>query len=443
VTSALATRNERQPTPVQDLLQQSKKADDANRGKEETSAKQKASTSQEISPPPEDNFRRFYAAFGGFINAVSAPLAFTSLPLNPSAPVKKDESESPTHSKYNSRSSSPESIRTVKASVSDLASLISKPALRALRDDQNAPPGFANNESFYFVPTSGGTVSYANILREQQAHAHAHGHHAVQDPQLDSIAEADTDTDGLRGSSHEEFVDARESPPSPTTPRRPRSKTSSGLAASTTLRAGTARNNKTMEELQLENETLRSLIDKQAKRLSMWETTSQSSYNALAQSFRARGAAKQHSDPSALAHALSMGSNTIPPPLASPPIPTSSPDTDNLSRIVHLEAQLATQTTRLHDLETENTHMARQNERNAQVIGRYREQWEKLKAGARKKEQERREKRVAELRAGNEVRDSESGDPDVDAEAEVEGGVGEGGVAGEGIEGEEAAFGKA
>jgi hypothetical protein len=87
--------------------------------------------------------------------------------------------------------------------------------------------------------------------------------------------------------------------------------------------------------------------------------------------------------------------------------------------------------------------MARQNERNAQVIGRYREQWEKLKAGARKKEQERREKRVAELRTGNEVRDSESGDAEVDAEAEVEGGVGVGDGAGEGIEGEEAAFGKA
>jgi hypothetical protein len=38
-----------------------------------------------------------------------------------------------------------------------------------------------------------------------------------------------------------------------------------------------------------------------------------------------------------------------------------------------------------------NEKLARQNEKNGQVIGRYRDQWEKLKAGARKKEEERRE----------------------------------------------------
>src|SRR5690606_32423326 len=149
-----------------------------------------------------------------------------------------------------------------------LASLISKPALHALREDPTGPLGpFANNESFYFVPTSGGTVSYASIVRDPQAHPH----HAAQDPHLDSIAEGD-DTEragiaGLRGSSHEEFVDARESigPPSPT-PRRPRSKgsattTAVGVTSVASIRAGRGTGLKTMEELQLENETLRTLID--------------------------------------------------------------------------------------------------------------------------------------------------------------------------------------
>ena len=67
-----------------------------------------------------------------------------------------------------------------------------------------------------------------------------------------------------------------------------------------------------------------------------------------------------------------------------------------------------------------NERLVKQNEKNNQVIGRYREQWEKLKAGARKKEQERRERRVAEVKAGETAKGSESGDADVDAEGDIE-----------------------
>jgi hypothetical protein len=181
-----------------------------------------------------------------------------------------------------------------------------------------------------------------------------------------------------------------------------------------------------MEELALENETLKNLVDKQAKRIQMWELNSQSSFNALAQSFRARGPGRISSDPSTLAQALSQGSNTV-PALPSPPIPSSQPTSPGLQpdagtarRIADLEALLASEAAKVNDLMSNNEHLAKQNEKNNQVIGRYREQWEKLKAGARKKEQERREKKVVEVKTGEAAKDSESGDAEVDGDGELE-----------------------
>ncbi|KAJ4363582.1 hypothetical protein N0V83_009878 [Neocucurbitaria cava] len=414
VTGAIAARSEQASTPVRDLLaQQSRKADLA---KSKDTPKQRE-TPQPVSPPAEDNFRRFYSAFGGVISALSAPLAFTSLPLNPTAPTPVPEppkEEKP--SKTTSRAHSPEASRTVKSSVPDLAALISKPALRALRED-GAPP-LGPNESFYLVPTSGGTVTYASILRDPNA-----PNASSQDSRLNTINEGGSGS--LKGSSHEEFVDARENvgPPSPTKARRPHSRENSGVGGVTAQRsipAGRGAGLKTMEELALENETLKTLVDKQAKRIQMWETNSQNSFNALAQSFRARGggggpSSRGGSDPSALAHALSQGSSNAIPALPSPPLPTgtggaaqhqpnhptspSSTDADaqttaTAKRIADLEALLASQTAKVTDLMSNNEQLAKQNERNAQVLGRYREQWEKLKAGARKKELERRERSV-------------------------------------------------
>lgn len=438
------------------LERQSRKADTSKQRDTPQPPKQEergTKASPPVSSPTEDNFRRFYSAFGGVISAISAPLAFTSLPLNPTPPAPAPDpplrENKTSKSKSMSRNQSPEAARTVKSSEPDLASLISKPALRALREDSNARLGPVN-ESFYLVPTSGGTVSYANIL--QNPNAPHHPHHAAQDPRLDSIDEGDNESgSGLKSSSHEEFVDARESvgPPSPTTPRRPRSRgtTTGGVTTARTIAAGRGTGLKTMEELALENETLKQLVDKQAKRLSMWETTSQSSYKALAQSFRAR---KFPSDPAALAQALSFGSNAVPalpspttPPL--PPIPPqfqqsppagpsthpTQPDPEITKRIAELEAQLADQTAKLSELKSNNEQLTRQNEKNSQVLGRYREQWEKLKAGARRKEQERRDRKLADLKTGEAARESESGDGDPNGEVD------------EVLETEEAGFGKA
>jgi hypothetical protein len=395
---------------VRDLLaQQSRRAEsqstDAARPHKESLA------AQPVSPPAEDNFRRFYSAFGGVISAISAPLAFTSLPLSPAPATPVAETPKEKTPKSVSRTRSPEASRTVKSSVPDLAALISKPALRALREDGSAPIG--PNESFYLVP---GTASYASILQNKKD---------AQNQHMGSIEEG---SGSLKGSSHEEFVDAREDvgPPSPTKARHPRRTSGSGLTPQHSIPAGRGAGLKTMEELALENETLKNLVDKQAKRIQMWELNSQSSFNALAQSFRARGPGRISSDPSTLAQALSQGSNTV-PALPSPPIPSSQPTSPGLQpdagtarRIADLEALLASEAAKVNDLMSNNEHLAKQNEKNNQVIGRYREQWEKLKAGARKKEQERREKKVVEVKTGEAAKDSESGDAEVDGDGELE-----------------------
>jgi small-conductance mechanosensitive channel len=190
-----------------------------------------------------------------------------------------------------------------------------------------------------------------------------------------------------------------------------------------------------MEELALENDTLKTVIDKQAKRIQMWELNSQNSFNALAQSFRARGPGRGSSDPNALAQALAaQGINHV-PALPSPPIsgqtqkqqptspgqaPTSTPDADAAKRIADLEAMLASQNAKVNDLMSNNEKLAKQNERNTQVLSRYREQWEKLKAGARKKEQERRERKGEDGKVGESTKDSEITEAQGEGEEDLE-----------------------
>ena len=179
-----------QATPVRDLLERQARKADQSRSRELAKPKDAPRPS---SPPPEDNFRRFYSAFGGVISAISAPLAFTSLPLNPPPPTPAQEPpQTEKAPKAKSRNSSPEASRTVKSSVPDLAALISKPALRALEGGTPIRP----NESFYLVPTSGGTVTYASMLQGSTPQATHH---------LNPI---DQGSGSLKG-SHDKFVDAQ------------------------------------------------------------------------------------------------------------------------------------------------------------------------------------------------------------------------------------------
>ena len=72
-----------------------------------------------------------------------------------------------------------------------------------------------------------------------------------------------------------------------------------------------------------------------------------------------------------------------------------------------------------------NEQLAKKGERDSQVLRRYREQWEKLKAGARKKEQERLQRRVADAKPTGTENGKENADDGTAAAAEdaIEGGL--------------------
>ncbi|OCK79134.1 hypothetical protein K432DRAFT_355533 [Lepidopterella palustris CBS 459.81] len=333
---------------------------------------------------PEDRFEKFYNNFqlGNVFSMFSAPLAFAGLPLNPSSAPP-----APT--------ASTKSGRPTATSEPDYTSLISRPALRALKEDQGPSGPFGAAESFYVVPTSGGTVSYAGILthQHQHAHPHTHPHAASQGSHLPDLIEEDTSD---RGSNPDEFVDAVETPypPSPTSPRHVRRHAkapSTSIPSTRTIPAGRGTGRKTMEELELENQTLRGLLDKQSRRLQMWEASSQSQSLALAQSFRARG----------------------------PPSISGAVSDPSLTALLDLQMQAT------NALNRDKEKMMRENDRLQRVLDKYREQWEKLKAGARKKVKEREMVAGAQMerqKSGEGVAE-EVGPDDIGPEGEV---VGEG-----------------
>lgn len=112
-----------------------------------------------------------------------------------------------------------------------------------------------------------------------------------------------------------------------------------------------------MEELQLENECLRSVVDNISRRLVEFEMGAQTSSLALQRSIRAM------QTPVSVAGA---GGSEIP----------GGGGDGNDGRVIALEEQLA-------EVKKEAERMGRENEKLRGVVGRYRERWEKLKEGAR------------------------------------------------------------
>lgn len=143
--------------------------------------------------------------------------------------------------------------------------------------------------------------------------------------------------EGTRNSEElDEFVDARETPgpPSPL------------IVRSGTTGTKVAGSNKTMEELQLENEGLRSYLDNVSRRLWEFEAGAQASSFALQQSIKAMRQS-----------------------------PAASQASAGIS-VERLEEQV-------REAKSEMERMGKENEKLKGVVGRYRERWEKLKEGAR------------------------------------------------------------
>ncbi|KAI1430254.1 hypothetical protein F5Y12DRAFT_13115 [Xylaria sp. FL1777] len=270
----------------------------------------------------DEGFSRFYSAFGSIINKISAPLAFAGLPLISEEQSEEQHPPPPpeTPAQKRLRVRHPPSNLTEP----DIQKLYSKAAIRAV-----AREGHSANDSFYVVPTSGHTASYASILtfadkekRRLEGSAHA---------TMGNLPE-DADED--------DFVDARESQ----------------MSHSPALKKRTGKGNtdNIVEELYLENKSLKDMIDLLSKRLHAFESMSQNSGMRLAESMR----------------------------LMRPGSPLSSVGKPGVP-----EEILARENS---ELKQQNQALIRQNEEleksytkaRANLV-RYREKWDQLKAGAK------------------------------------------------------------
>ncbi|KAK1635082.1 hypothetical protein BDP81DRAFT_376989 [Colletotrichum phormii] len=320
-------------------------------------------TEEVASPASDDGYSRFYSTFGNIINRLSAPLAFAGLPLiteesssstSSSIPGPVEPPAEPAPAKRNRLKLSP-----AAPAEPDLSKIYSRATLRAI--SANNP-----NDSFYVVPTSGHTMSYANILnfadkekRRLEASLHSGlggGGGGGGSGAGDSLIEDDED----------DFVDARESPSvmAPTSPgvrrRNAKPRTEQNLK-------------NTVEELYLENRGLKDMLDKLSKRLHAFEATAQNSSLALAESIRLRRPGSPASA-GVTATPFTTGGG------AGAGVGMSSTDTVLKARNKELEEQMAMAMQRMEALEKENRTMAR-------TLEKYREKWEKLKAGAKARRQ--------------------------------------------------------
>lgn len=298
-------------------------------------------------PDTEEPFQRFYSSFEGLISKLSAPLAFAGLPLGPDAsPQAESSRKSYADTKLDRHQAT--SGRSSHAAEPDVSRIFSRAALQAIRDSPggNGTGGATGGpaESFYVVPTTGGTVSYAGILSR-----------AEKEARRNSLEEGD-----------EDFVDARETPVSPEMrhsfnggSKRKNSRANDKLTTN-------LQNPKTMEELQMENEALRHLSDTLSKRLHMWEVNAQSSSMALQQSLKA-----MHHQTNA---SPEQASSAITSPAV--PLPPQPSIAEHEQRIKELEEKL-----RRGEKELERA--GRENQKLRSVVDRYKDRWERLKEGAK------------------------------------------------------------
>lgn len=299
------------------------------------------------STPNPEPFQRFYSTFETLISKLSAPLAFAGLPLTTEVQTPAVPEKIPFR-----RERAVEHERV--GGDPDLTRIFSKAALRAVKERTGAQGLGAGAESFYFVPTTGGTISYAGILSKAEEERRASGL-----------------LEGTRGKLEDdeepEFVDASETPhpPSPERSRQGGGRTwRYGSRPSPQQQpppppppASMTGSMKTAEELQVENQALKQLSDTLSRRLHMWEMNAQSSSMALQHSLRALQRSQIVSSEGGAGK------------------PTAGSE-DPLEKIKALEDQVRTTRREMERLD-------RENEKLRAVVSRYREKWEKLKEGAR------------------------------------------------------------
>lgn len=317
----------------------------------------------------EEGFQRFYSTVESLLSKISAPLAFAGLPLIAEESSSESTPSSPPKPSTVANTRHPPAQITTHSTTAppevDLSKYISRAALRATA-------GHPASDSFYVVPKTGGTVSYASILtfaekekRRMAAELHARDPGMFEDPNSHSRQPQQG------GRDEEMFVDAQEDFAHHQPPRSPGLMRRLSTARGATGRGGDrGRENayleNVVEELHTENKSLKDCIDKLSRRLHAFEMSAQSSTLALQESIRLAGAAP--SSPSV--H----------------PAPTHSRDGNSgrddkelreaVRRVKALEEEVGWQ-------EGELRRLGKENEKLRVVVGKYRERWEKLKEGAK------------------------------------------------------------
>ena len=296
-------------------------------------------------------FQQFYNTFESLISKISAPLAFAGLPLGSTAPAAAPPAKTVTTPPAKAQETKPPTpVIPISADSIDYSQLISQAALRAVRD---GVPSSKLAESFYVVPTTGGTSPYADIMKRTDREISRHNR------QLSNISE-----------DNDDFVDARETVPSPVVAdfSAPGSAVHSGRGSA---RSGAISKDmpkvggKTMEEIALENKMLRQYLDSTSKRLRIFELSAQSSSAALAQSLRSlqRSPAPTPENSRGKSDGNSNSGK-------------GRGDDTARARIEELEEILRKNDKELQRRDKENAKLK-------DVVARYRDRWEKLKEGAR------------------------------------------------------------
>ena len=298
-------------------------------------------------------FQQFYATFESLMSKLSAPLAFAGLPLSTPPTAKPPSTPSQPSPKAPKAPSNPNPALPPV----DYSQLISHAALRAVSDSTSNNP----SESFYVVPTTGGTISYAEIMsraeREEARAGFRSSHHRR--------------TSNLTNISEDDFVDAQ----STILPHGPRGSGEQPSRFRRNAQEEVKVNGKTMEELSMENQALKHLSDTLSKRLHVFEMSAQTSSAALVQSIRSL-----HNRSPMLSPESSRGK-----PISGKTMVglDSGPEEATHRRIADLEEILRKSDARARKKEEENVKLK-------EAISRYREKWESLKAGAKaRRERER------------------------------------------------------
>ncbi|KAG7138641.1 hypothetical protein HYQ45_004236 [Verticillium longisporum] len=289
--------------------------------------------------PSDDGYSRFYNTFGTIMNRLSAPLAFAGLPLIAEESALQEVAEtwtpeaSPPVKRTKHKSPAP-------AAEPDLSKIYSRATMRAM-SGQNP------NESFYVVPTSGHTMSYANILNFADK----------EKRRMDASLHVGGDS-GRFEDDEDDFVDARDTPVAPPSPTKRRGRGT--MSHANEARSFASGSHKTAEELAMENKSLKDVLDKLSRRLHAFEASAQNSSLALAESMRFR-----------------RPTSPLATSAGGPPSGPGIEDTTALkAKNKELEEQMALTVQRIEALEKENQKMER-------TLAKYREKWEKLKAGAK------------------------------------------------------------